>query len=166
MRRERVDVILPDHAQVSDMNDSQPPTAPSDFFERFDHAPLHRYLGIRLQERRDGYARLRLTISEQTPTGIGGSVNGGVIATLVDLAVIPAVFTGMREGSLPAGTADLQVTYLRQSHGAWIDAEAIVIKRGRQLCTVEVSVISDAGELCARARVLYALRSASGDSNR
>jgi acyl-coenzyme A thioesterase PaaI-like protein len=71
------------------------------------------------------------------------------------------VFAGIKEGTVPAGTADLQVTYLRQSHGKWIDAEAVVIKRGRQLCTVEVSVINDEGVLSARGRVLYALRSAS-----
>jgi acyl-coenzyme A thioesterase PaaI-like protein len=75
--------------------------------------------------------------------------------------VIPAVFAGIKEGTTPAGTADLQVTYLRQSHGKWIDAEATVIKRGRQLCTVEVSVINDEGVLSARGRVLYALRSVS-----
>ena len=138
----------------------QPPAAPGPgLLETFDDIPFHRYLGLRLVERRDGYARLRLTRTDQTPTGIGGSVNGGVIATMIDMATIPAVFTGMRAGALPAGTADLQVTYLRQAQGAWIEAEAVVIKRGRQLCTVEVSVTNDAGELCARGRVLYALRS-------
>jgi len=138
----------------------QPPAAPEPgLLETFDDIPFHRYLGLRLVERRDGYARLRLTRTDQTPTGIGGSVNGGVIATMIDMATIPAVFTGMRAGALPAGTADLQVTYLRQAQGAWIEAEAVVIKRGRQLCTVEVSVTNDAGELCARGRVLYALRS-------
>ncbi len=131
-----------------------------DFFARFDEEPFHRYLGLHLLERRDGSARLRLTVTEQTPTGVGGSVNGGVIATMIDLAALPAVFTGMRAGSLPAGTADLQVSYLRQAHGAWIDAEATVIKRGRQLCVVEVSVTDDQGTLCARGRVLYALRTA------
>jgi acyl-CoA thioesterase len=138
----------------------QPPAVPEPgLLEAFDDIPFHRYLGLRLVERRDGYARLRLTRTDQTPTGIGGSVNGGVIATMIDMATIPAVFTGMRAGALPAGTADLQVTYLRQAQGAWIEAEAVVIKRGRQLCTVEVSVTNDAGELCARGRVLYALRS-------
>lgn len=137
----------------------QPPAAPEPgLLETFDDIPFHRYLGLRLVERRDGYARLRLTRTDQTPTGIGGSVNGGVIATMIDMATIPAVFTGMRAGALPAGTADLQVTYLRQAKGVWIEAEAVVIKRGRQLCTVEVSVTNDAGELCARGRVLYALR--------
>jgi uncharacterized protein (TIGR00369 family) len=131
-----------------------------DFFENFADIPFHRYLGLSIEEARPDFARVRLQISDSTPTGIGGSVNGGVIATLIDIAVIPAVFAGMKEGSQPAGTADLQVTYLRQSHGRWIDAEATVIKRGRQLCTVEVSVINDEGVLSARGRVLYALRPA------
>ena len=129
-----------------------------DFFENFDADPFHRYLGLTLEEARPDYARLRLAVSENTPTGVGGSVNGGVLATMADLAVIPAVFAGMRQGSEPAGTADLQITYLRQTHGAWVDAEATVIRRGRQLCTVEVSIIDDHGQLCARGRVLYALR--------
>lgn len=135
--------------------------APIDgFLEHFAEVPFHDYLGITVEEARPDFARLRLAITEATPQGVGGSVNGGVIASLIDIAVIPAVFAGMREGSQPAGTADLQVTYLRQSHGKWIDAEATVIKRGRQLCTVEVSVINDEGVLSARGRVLYALRSA------
>lgn len=143
-----------DHPDLSEHENPSP-----EYFDGFDDVPFHRYLGMRLVERRADHARLRLTITEQTPSGIGGSVNGGVIATLIDMAVIPAVFTGIREGSQPAGTADLQVTYLRQAHGAWVEAEAKVIKRGRQLCVVEVSVTNDTGTLCARGRVLYALRS-------
>jgi len=127
-------------------------------FEDFDRNPFHRYLGLRLVERRRGFARLRLEVSDTTPRGIGGSVHGGVIATMVDMAALPAVFEGMREGSRPAGTADLQVSYLRQAHGAWLEADAEVVKRGRQLCYVDVGIRNEAGELCARGRVLYAVR--------
>lgn len=134
----------------------------ADFFETsfgaFNDNPFHQYLGLELVEARKDFARLRLTVKETTPTGIGGSVNGGVISTMVDMAAVPAVFTNMREGSQPAGTADLQVTYLRQAHGKWIDAEATVIKRGRQICAVEVEIKNDKGELCGKGRVLYALR--------
>jgi len=130
-----------------------------EFFSDFDERPFHRFLGLTLRETRPDYARLRLTITEDTPTGIGGSVNGGVLATMVDMAAIPAVFTGLQEGHQPAGTADLQITYLRQAHGRWLEAEATVVKRGRQLCVVEVSIVNDAGALCSRGRVLYALRS-------
>jgi len=136
---------------MDDPDRSKHENPPPEYFDGFDDVPFHRYLGLRLVERRPDHARLRLTITEQTPSGIGGSVNGGVIATMIDMAVIPAVFTGIREGSQPAGTADLQVTYLRQARGAWLEAEAAVIKRGRQLCVVEVSVTCDTG-------VLYALR--------
>lgn len=143
---------------MTDESTDESTPAQSALLAGFDDIPFHRYLGLELMERRDGYSRLRLTRTADTPTGIGGSVNGGVIATMIDMATIPAVFTGMRAGALPAGTADLQVTYLRQAKGAWLDAEAVVLKRGRQLCTVEVSVTDDTGELCARGRVLYALR--------
>ena len=108
-------------------------------FDNFDENPFHQYLGLKLVETRPDFVRLRLTINQTTPTGIGGSVNGGVLSTMVDMAAVPAVFSNMLPGSEPAGTADLQITYLRQSHGKWVDAEATVVKRGRQLCTVQVS---------------------------
>lgn len=125
----------------------------------FNADPFHQFLGLTLEETREDYARIRLSIHEDTPTGIGGSVNGGVLATMIDMAAVPAVFTNIREGTQPAGTADLQITYLRQAHGQWIDAEARVIKRGRQLCTIHVDIMNDDGTLCATGRVLYALRS-------
>ena len=130
----------------------------STIFDNFDENPFHRYLGLRLIETKPDFVRLRLTIKDTTPTGIGGSVNGGVLSTMVDMAAVPAVFSNMLPGSEPAGTADLQITYLRQSHGKWVDAEATVVKRGRQLCTVQVDIKDSEGQLCAIARVLYALR--------
>ena len=129
-------------------------------FDNFDENPFHQYLGLKLVETRPDFVRLRLTINQTTPTGIGGSVNGGVLSTMVDMAAVPAVFSNMLPGSEPAGTADLQITYLRQSHGKWVDAEATVVKRGRQLCTVQVDIKDSEGQLCAIGRVRYALRSA------
>ena len=72
---------------------------PPDYFASFADQPFNKYLGITLEEYRADFARMRLKISEQTPTGIGGSVNGGVIATLIDLVVIPAVFAGLKKDS-------------------------------------------------------------------
>ena len=134
-------------------------TNPQGFIQDFDNNPFHIYLGLTVAEQRKDYGRLRLQRTESTPTGIGGSVNGGVIATMIDMATIVAIFSDLSESTMPAGTADLAVTYLRQAHGEWIDAEALVIKRGRQLCSVEVSVINNEEVLCARGRVLYAMRS-------
>lgn len=121
-------------------------------------------MGLTIAEVTPDMARLRLTVTDTTPTGIGGSVNGGVLATMVDMAAVAAVFSKTMEGSLPAGTADLSITYLRQAHGAWLEAEARVIKRGRQLSTVEVNILNDQGRLCCRGQVLYAMRSSSSAS--
>ena len=129
-----------------------------DPFGDFDDMPFHKYLGLTMQETGPDYARTRLVINDSTPTGIGGSVHGGVLATMVDMTAVPAVFTLLREGSEPAGTADLQLTYLKQAHGPWIEAEARVIKRGRQLSTIHVDIRNADGELCVTGRVLYALR--------
>ncbi len=130
----------------------------NDFFKNFDSNPFHQFLGLSLAEHSRDYVRLRLYKKETTPSGIGGSVNGGVLATMLDMAGVAAVFTDLKPGSEPAGTADLNITYLRQAQGLWLDAEASVVKRGRQLCTIEVRIVNDLGDLCAIGRVLYALK--------
>lgn len=135
--------------------------ASSDFdrFKRaFDADPFHRQLGIQLVERSEGLGRIRLDMNAQTARGIGGAVHGGVLASMADIAMLVAVFTKVRPGQIPAGTADLGITYLRQAHGPAIFAEARVIKHGRQLSSIEVDITDTAGALCAKGRVLYAFR--------
>ena len=136
------------------------PEGAEGFLQRFDDIPLHKYLGLTLAEVKPDYGRLRLLKTETTPTGIGGSVNGGVLATMVDMAAIVAIFSKAFPGTEPAGTADLSITYLRQAQGEWVDAIATIVKRGRQLSTVDVSIVNDQGILCCRGRVLYAMHSA------
>ena len=83
------------------------PEGTEGFLQRFDDIPLHKYLGLTLAEVKPDYGRLRLLKTETTPTGIGGSVNGGVLATMVDMAAIVAIFSKAFPGTEPAGTADL-----------------------------------------------------------
>jgi 1,4-dihydroxy-2-naphthoyl-CoA hydrolase len=132
--------------------------SPDDFFQRFNDNPFHQYMGLTIAEVSPDLARLRLSITPTTPTGIGGSVNGGVLASMVDMAAVAAVFSQSMPGSSPAGTADLSITYLRQAHGQYLDAIATVVKRGRQLCTVSVDIVNEQGRLCCRGQVLYAMR--------
>jgi uncharacterized protein (TIGR00369 family) len=127
----------------------------------FDAQSLQRLLGITLVERRPGYGRICLTRTPATPQGIGGSVHGGILAAMVDIAMIVAIFSDLRPGQTPAGTADLNITYLRPAHGEHVFAEAKVIKRGRQLAVVEVEITDDEQRLCAKGRTLYAFRTGS-----
>ena len=131
-----------------------------DIYRRdFDAQPLHTMLGITLVERQPGYGRICLTRTEATPQGIGGSVHGGVLAAMVDIAMLVAVFSQLRPAQQPAGTADLNISYLRPARGRQIFADATVIKHGRQLAVVEVSIADEENRLCAKGRTLYAFRS-------
>lgn len=131
-------------------------------FERykayFDSEPLNRMLGIELLEARPGYSKIRLQKSEKTPQGIGGSLHGGVLASLVDVAMIAAIFADRRPGQTPAGTAELAISYLRQAHGDFVTAEAHVLKHGRQMANIEVEIKDAGGVLCAKGRTVYAFR--------
>lgn len=133
-------------------------TQPAGISRHFDEFPLHRFLGLTVAEQRDGYARLDLRTGPNNLGGIGGSVHGGVLAALVDVAITQALFAVPDPADKPAGTADLNITYLRPAIGDHIFAEANVIKKGRQLAVVEVSIIDDQDRLCARGRALYAFR--------
>ena len=128
------------------------------FLDSFNELPYHKMLGVTLLAHRPSYGKIVLQKDENTPTGIGGSVHGGVLAAMVDIVMLVAIFGDMREGEEPAGTAELNINYLRQTHGEHIYAEANVIKRGRQLSFVEVSITDDDDRLCAKGQVLYAFR--------
>ncbi len=130
----------------------------ADYKAEFDANPYHQYLGIQVLERGPGYGKIALKKSETTPGGIGGGVHGGVLAAMVDIAMLVAMFAEMREGEVPAGTAELTISYLRQTHGEHIYATAHVLKRGRQLSHIEVDITDDEDKLCAKARTLYAFR--------
>jgi acyl-CoA thioesterase len=125
----------------------------------FDAQPLQKMLGITLVERRPGFGRICLARTDTTPQGIGGSVHGGVLAAMVDIAMLVAVFSQLRPGQEPAGTADLNISYLRPARGRQVFADATVIKHGRQLAVIEVSIVDDENRLCAKGRTLYAFRS-------
>ena len=144
----------------SEGRDNDPPMNEG-FFDRFDDLPFHQFLGLKIHQAEKDRVTLRLHRTEQTPQGIGGSVNGGVLATMVDMAAVAAVFTDVPENVAPAGTADLQITYLRQASGDFVDAVAWVVKRGRQLCTIQVEILNPEGRCCCIGRVLYALRPVS-----
>jgi acyl-CoA thioesterase len=127
----------------------------------FDDFPLHRQLGLSLLEARPGYAKCVMKTSSFTLGGVGGSVHGGLLACLVDIIMLASLQGQFGPGEQPAGTADLNITYLRPALGKKIFAEARVIKKGRQLVVIEVEITDQEDRLCAKGRTLYAVRQGS-----
>jgi len=126
--------------------------------ERFANNELHRQLGLTLEEARKGYARIALSTNAVTLSGVGGSVHGGVLAAMVDIAMLQALIASLEPSDIPNGTADLNITYLRPSLGSRVVAEATMLRKGRSLAVSEVSILDGEGRLCAKGRTIYALK--------
>lgn len=131
---------------------------PANWREEFDDFPLHKALGITIDEVRPGFARIVITTSKLTVGGVAGSVHGGLLAAMVDIATLEALVPMFEDHEQPAGTADLNITYLRPALGERVVAEATVLRKGRQLAVTECVILDGEGRLCAKGRTIYALR--------
>lgn len=86
----------------------------------------------------DGESIIDIPIKEEM-LQFHGSVHGGVLATVADMAMAAAVNSLVAENEFTV-TAELKVNYLRPATGNVLRANANVIKRGKTLthCQCEV----------------------------
>ncbi|WP_148085962.1 PaaI family thioesterase [Actinocorallia herbida] len=82
-----------------------------------------------------------------------GGLQGGLVATLVDLAAARAVALGLGDGESSA-TADLNIRYLSSVSVGPAVAAARVLRRGRNLTVVEVTVRDEGRDLVAAVATL------------
>lgn len=111
-------------------------------------------LGVRDRVAEDGTARLRLDATEDH-LNEGGTVHGGVLATLVDMAMGQAVRSSTGESDVPA-TSQLTVTYLRPGRPGTMEVSARVSKLGENLTVCEADVEQD-GRPLAHALATFAV---------
>ena len=83
-----------------------------------------------------------------------GSVHGGVLATMIDVAMGTAVASA---GGRAPVTVSLAVTYLEPGRPGRLTASAKVRKRGKRLVVVEAEVVQD-GDVVADAHGTFAVR--------
>lgn len=141
--------------------DSLPRVADDDLIpirNRFAEFPYYRFLGIEIEEAKPGFARLSLPTGPRVSGGVHNSVHGGILASLADVAMLEALRPMFSEDEIPSGTLDLSLSYLRPALGEKVFIEASVLRKGRQIAVIEVSILDAEDRLCARGRVLYALR--------
>ena len=94
-------------------------------------------VGLRAEERHDGTARVVLDAGEQHLNG-HGTVHGGAIATLVDMAMGMAVVSADDEAH-PA-TIEMKVMYLEPGEAGELVATATVRRKGGRISIVEAEV--------------------------
>lgn len=112
-----------------------------DFFLRDEFA---RQNGIEIVEISEGYARTRVRI-EPRHLNAGGSVQGGVLFTLADLAFAAATNS---HGTLTV-TSAANITFVRGASAGIITAQARELVSSRHLPFCEVRVTDDEDNLIA-----------------
>jgi uncharacterized protein (TIGR00369 family) len=112
------------------------------------------FLGVRQETAHDGRARLELEATTDH-VNAAGTVHGGVLATLVDMAMGAAVRSRTGEGDVPA-TSQLTVTYLRPGSPGTLVVSAAVSKQGDNLTVCEADVEQD-GRALAHALATFAV---------
>ncbi len=83
-----------------------------------------------------------------------GTVHGGVLATMIDVAMGHAVAAGTDGAPV---TVSLTVTYLEPGRPGRLEATAQVRKRGKRLTVVEAEVVQD-GDVVADALATFAVK--------
>jgi uncharacterized protein (TIGR00369 family) len=129
-----------------------------------DPIPLHKMLGLRYRapEAGEGHAEVRMPVQAEA-LGFTGSLHGGAIATMVDLACALAAvgisgFDPERESLV---TSDMHIRYLGRPRSDTVIAKADVVKKGSQLIVVACEVVDEGDHVIAVAdfsMMLVALR--------
>ncbi|MCY4128491.1 MAG: PaaI family thioesterase [Gammaproteobacteria bacterium] len=112
-------------------------------------------LGIELVESRHDYVKVKLPYDAKL--GVG-RIHGGAISALIDVAATAAFWaTPLVNPKSMGATVGLTVNFLKIAVQADLWAEATVRRRGRTLCTANVTVTDEQQHEIAIAVVTYKL---------
>lgn len=135
------------------MNEIKVPSV-ADVQEKLLQGPFHQWLGLQVQEVKQGEIILLAPFRDEwvvNPTG--GYIHGGVLATLVDLTADWALVAWTGKG---VPTLDIRVDYHRAARGD-LHVKGRVIKVGKQVSSAEAWVYDSEQRLVASGRGLYAM---------
>ncbi len=118
--------------------------------------PFVSHLKILTETLGEGSARLSLPIELHLTNSIG-TVHGGVIMSLLDVALCTAART-LHPDSLGVITIDMSTSFIGGGGGARLLAEARVLKNGRSMIFVEGEAKNEDGSLVAKAMATVRVR--------
>jgi uncharacterized protein (TIGR00369 family) len=118
------------------------------------HVPFVEHLGVRILEKGDGTVRLRLEPRPEL-TNSWGSVHGGVLMTLLDVALASAG-RSLDENCNGALTVEMKVNFIAAAQGPVL-GEGRAMRAGRSLIFSEGELRSEDGTLLAKATGTFKL---------
>jgi uncharacterized protein (TIGR00369 family) len=107
-------------------------------------------LGVQLESIDSETALLRLPFGEQN-CNPGKALHGGCAASLAVTGAHAVTRAALGAESGPWHTAALQVNYLAAAVGEDVHARAVLLRRGKEMCFVEVDVAREDGKPIAHA---------------
>jgi uncharacterized protein (TIGR00369 family) len=111
-------------------------------------SPFGKLLGLSFTEAKDGGYQCVLKIDEKV-LNVYGTVHGGTLSTLADVAMGWALFDYLREDERLA-TVEMKINYFLAVSSGTLIAEAKLINKTRNLAVLESTVQCD-GRLVAKA---------------
>ncbi len=125
-------------------------------------SPYSAYIGVEMEEMREGYARISLVL-EPHHTNPNGVMHGGVITTMMDSAMGAALSSlrGPEAGRSPHATVEMNASFLAGARpGDKIVVEGRVLRLGKSLAFGEAEA-RRGDELIAKGRLTFAIQSRS-----
>jgi uncharacterized protein (TIGR00369 family) len=122
---------------------------------RFERMTFARFLQVRVGQVNHEQAVLCLPFREDNANP-GGVLHGGAIGSLMHMAGALAAWTGIDLPAEPAvHTVNLAVQYLAAARHEEVAAEAMVLRRGRDIFFLEITVRGAAQQLISKGLMLY-----------
>ena len=123
-------------------------------------SPFVELIGGRMEEWREGYVRMSITLEEHH-TNPNGVMHGGVVTTLMDEAlggVIASVRGLETMFAAPHATVEMNASFLAGARpGDRIEVEARVLRLGRRVAFGEAEARRGDGELIAKGRMTFVI---------
>ena len=110
-------------------------------------------LGVEAVELTDQGSKLALPFREGN-SNPGGALHGGVYASLSVIGAQATARTALGMELGPFHTLGFQINYLAAAINEGVSAQARLLRRGKELCFVEVTVTSESGRDVSHATVL------------
>ena len=113
--------------------------------EWVEDSPYCRFLGVRLDHLDENSARIVLPYKDEN-SNPGQALHGGCAASLGAIGGQAVARAALGPESGPWHICDLQVSYLAAAIGEDVVADAKLLRRGKQLCFVNVEVHTPDGK--------------------
>lgn len=117
--------------------------------ETLETEPYAARLGVRVDGLDETSARLVLPFKEEN-SNPGQALHGGVAASMINLGGLAVARCALGDAAMPVRTCSIQVTYLAAAIGEPIVAVATLLRRGKEICFVDIAVSTEDGKPIAR----------------